>query len=103
MFLELKTIWKQLPEQLQGQDRRSPNPAQPKIPAGTKNPIVSLGRQWEQRHRPIGVLFSRHEDTGIWNFLVLIGPGDNEMGISIADVDVENEYPNIHLRHRTLA
>ena len=94
MFFDLKTIWSQVPD-----------PAQ-KIrnvltdPGPRNNSNKGRGQQWENRRRRIGVLFSKQN---IWNFIVLIGPGDSEMGFSIVDIDTESEYPNTHTKGNRLA
>jgi hypothetical protein len=90
MFLELKTIWKRLPgETLHNVPNKSPSTEM----TGLKGLEIHL----KDRRRRVGILFSKHQETKIWNFLVLIGPGNNELGFSIVDVDVENEFPNTHL------
>jgi hypothetical protein len=91
MFLDLKTIWNQVAAETRDVQQ---NPT----------PITnSRGRekQWEHRRRRIGVLFSKQ--NGIWIFIVLIGPGDKEMGFSILDIDTDSEYPNMHKKGNRLA
>jgi hypothetical protein len=95
MFLELKTIWKRLP----GQSEQAQNTVPLKAATGSGTSNMGRERHWEDRRRRIGILFSRSQDTRIWNFLVLIGPGDNEMGFSIFDEDEGSEFPNTHLRN----
>lgn len=85
MFMELKTIWKEPP----GENVRLANA----LPGSSDSKDGET--HWEHRRRRVGVLFSKHED--IWNFIVLIGPGDNMMGFQIVDVDEKSEYPNTHL------
>lgn len=92
MFIEFKTIWKNLSPENQ--------------PAACRGNIVphaiNTGKdhemEWRRRRRRVGVLFSKHDN--VWNFIVLIGPGDDLMGFSIVDVDEKHEYPNTHLKGR---
>lgn len=95
MFLDLKTIWNRVPDEPDEKFRiilQNPGPR--------RNTNRGREQQWENRRRRIGVLFSKH--NGIWNFIVLIGPGDNEMGFSIVDIDSESEIPNMHMKGKGL-
>ena len=93
MFLELKTIWSRLPEETYSD---SPN-AQPSLTHWPKSPqeIHEHEHGWNNRRRRVGILFSKQKN--IWNFLVLIGPGDDTMGLSVFEIDIGNEFPNAHL------
>ena len=92
MFMEFKTIWKHLSQGNQPGAARG-NTVPHASNTGTDHEI-----EWRQRRRRVGVLFSKQDD--VWNFIVLIGPGDDLMGFSIVDVDEMHEYPNTHLKGR---
>jgi len=94
MFIELKTVWKTLA----GENQHSANAAKRNIAPRGINARKDEENQWQDRRRRVGVLFSKHKE--VWNFIVLIGPGDDLMGFSIVDVDEKHEYPNTHLKGR---
>jgi len=94
MFIELKTIWNDVPRE----NHHSPNVVGADTAAREIKTEKDCEIHWHNRRRRVGVLFSKHDN--IWNFIVLIGPGDDQMGFSIVDVDEKNEYPNTHLKGR---
>ena len=86
MFLEFKTIWKRF--------RKYGDAATQYYYPNLAN-TLPLSSEFRERRRKVGILFSKQ--SNLWNFLVLIGPGNDMLGFSIVEIEEDDEIPNATL------